>query len=166
VEQLLDELELRDLASARPDSLSGGERQRVALARALALEPALLLLDEPFAAIDRVGRGQLRALLKEVLQRRETSAVLVTHSVGEAMALGDRVVRYERGRTVASGTAREVLGDSLLRLEGVITETRTEPDSGRRSVALDGARLEASGELLAGDPGERVAVDIPLDSDS
>ena len=151
----------QSLADASTDSLSGGERQRVALARALVVEPELLLLDEPFAAIDRVGRGQLRRLLKEVLERRKTSAVLVTHSVGEALALGDWLVRYERGRTVAAGSPRDVLRDSIVRLEGTVGESVALPEEGRSGVRLTSARLEGPTELLGGELGERIVLDVP-----
>jgi len=161
VDQLLEELEIQSLADASTDSLSGGERQRVALARALVVEPELLLLDEPFAAIDRVGRGQLRRLLKEVLERRKTSAVLVTHSVGEALALGDWLVRYERGRTVAAGSPRDVLRDSIVRLEGTVGESVALPEEGRSGVRLTSARLEGPTELLGGELGERIVLDVP-----
>lgn len=162
VEQLLEELELQSLADARPQSLSGGERQRVALARALAVEPDLLLLDEPFAAIDRVGRAQLRRLLRGVLERRRTSAVLVTHSVGEALALGDWLVRYQRGRTVASGLPRDVLSDSYLRLEGTIGEALVLPGEGRSGVSLTDGRLEGPADMLVGGQlGERIVLDVP-----
>jgi molybdate transport system ATP-binding protein len=110
---LLDELGLRDLASARPGSLSGGERQRVALGRALAVEPRLLLLDEPFASIDHEGRDALHTLLRAVIVRRGVPAVLVTHDVAEALALGDRLVRFERGKTIAAGDPRELLAHRM-----------------------------------------------------
>ena len=118
VARLLDELELTGLAEARPGALSGGERQRVALARALAVEPALLLLDEPFAAIDRDGRRRLRVALAETLARHKMPAVLVTHDPAEALELADTVVRYERGRTVASGPPEDVVPGGRLLLEG------------------------------------------------
>jgi molybdate transport system ATP-binding protein len=161
VDQLLEELELQSLADASPDSLSGGERQRVALARALVVEPELLLLDEPFAAIDPVGRGQLRRLLKAVLERRKTSAVLVTHSVGESFALGDWLVRYERGRTVAAGPPCDVLRDSVVRLEGTIGESVALAEEGRSGVRLTSARLEGPTELLGGELGDRIVLDVP-----
>lgn len=110
VEQLIDELGLSHLSDAMPASLSGGERQRVALARALAVRPRLLALDEPFASIDHEGRDSLHAVLKAVLARYGTPAVFVTHDPSEALEIGDRMVRFERGKTVASGTPRELLG--------------------------------------------------------
>ncbi|UQA58828.1 ATP-binding cassette domain-containing protein [Polyangium aurulentum] len=107
---LLDELGIAHLASARVGSLSGGERQRVALGRALAARPRLLLLDEPFSALDRAAREELGRKLREALDRRGLSAVLVTHDPDEAAALGDRVVRFERGRGVVALAAGEMFG--------------------------------------------------------
>jgi molybdate transport system ATP-binding protein len=112
---LLDELGIAHLAKARVGSLSGGERQRVALGRALAARPRLLLLDEPFSALDRVAREELGRKLREALGRRGLSAVLVTHDPDEAAALGDRVVRFERGRSVEAVTPAEMFGASVRR---------------------------------------------------
>ena len=109
IAELMQELGVFELRGARPDSLSGGERQRVALARALAIKPKLLLLDEPFAFIDPTGRKELRNLLLNSLRRRGISALLVTHSRDEALAMGNRVVLYERGRTLAQGSPALVL---------------------------------------------------------
>jgi len=106
----LVELGIAHLASAYPESLSGGERQRVALARALAVEPRLLLLDEPFASIDEDGAAALRDVVREVIRRHHVPAVLVTHDVDEAIALGDRLVRFARGKTAEAGDPRAMLG--------------------------------------------------------
>jgi molybdate transport system ATP-binding protein len=100
IHALLDELGLRSLARAAVTSLSGGERQRVALARALAPEPRLILLDEPFNALDEVARLDLGRTLRATLRRYRTPAVLVTHDRREAAELGDELVVFERGRTV------------------------------------------------------------------
>jgi molybdate transport system ATP-binding protein len=96
---LLEELGMARRAHARPGDLSGGERQKVALARALAVEPQLLLLDEPFASIDRAGREALRKTLHDVLARRRTPTVLVTHDPLEAIDMGDRLLPLEGGRS-------------------------------------------------------------------
>jgi ABC-type sulfate/molybdate transport systems ATPase subunit len=106
----LDELGIAHLARARPASLSGGERQRVALARALAVEPRLLLLDEPFASVDDEGCQALRVVVRDVIRRHRIPAVLVTHDADEAVALGDRLVRFVRGKTVGAGAPRAMLG--------------------------------------------------------
>jgi molybdate transport system ATP-binding protein len=99
---LLEELGIAHRAHARPDDLSGGERQRVALARALAVEPRLLLLDEPFASIDRDGRAALGKMLREVLARRKTPAVLVTHDMTEATEMGTVLVPLREGKSGAA----------------------------------------------------------------
>ncbi|MGZ8565766.1 MAG: ABC transporter ATP-binding protein [Actinomycetota bacterium] len=93
---------------AKPAELSGGERQRVALARALAPDPRLLLLDEPLAAVDVSARGDLRALLREVVASFEGPCVLVVHDPVDALTLADRVAILERGELVQVGTADEV----------------------------------------------------------
>jgi molybdate transport system ATP-binding protein len=104
---LLEELGIAHRARARPDELSGGERQRVALARALASSPRLLLLDEPFASIDRAGRTALREMLRGILSRRRTPAVLVTHDEVEAKELGDWLVPMHDGTGEAAVRPRE-----------------------------------------------------------
>ena len=148
---LLEELEIAALARSRPDSLSGGERQRVALARALAVEPQLLLLDEPFASIDRRGRRALWTLLRGALARHDTPAVLVTHDPEEALALGTRVARFERGRTLGSGTPGEVLGgDAPLRVRARADGTAKDAGGGRATLALREAELEGPARWVEG----------------
>jgi len=100
LKSLMEELGIASLAQAMPAQLSGGERQRVALARALAVRPRLLLLDEPFASIDYAGRQAMYPVLKSLLERHNTPALLVTHDPEEARAMGDQVIPFERGRTL------------------------------------------------------------------
>jgi len=92
----------------RPASLSGGQQQRVALARALAFGPSLLMLDEPFANLDRLLRERLREELKQVQRRAGTTTILVTHDREEALALGDRIAIMHRGKLLQLGTPEEV----------------------------------------------------------
>jgi molybdate transport system ATP-binding protein len=106
---LLEEVGLASRAHARPDELSGGERQRVALARALAVAPQLLLLDEPFASIDRAGRAALGKTLRDVLAARRTPAVLVTHDPIEAKEMGDWLLPIENGRARQAVRPADVL---------------------------------------------------------
>ena len=101
---LLDRVGVGHLARRRPRTFSGGEAQRVALARALARAPRLILLDEPFSALDRELRAQLIALVRELVAELGVPLVHVTHSVGEARRLADQVGRIERGKVVAVGT--------------------------------------------------------------
>lgn len=103
----LDRLGVRELADRRPHQISGGQAQRVALARALAAEPALLLLDEPMAALDVDVVRDLRPLLREVTAGRST--VLVTHDPLDALLLADRVVILDGGRLVEQGPVGDVL---------------------------------------------------------
>ncbi len=104
----LERVGLGDQLAAKPRSLSGGQAQRVALARALATEPALLLLDEPLAALDAATRLQVRAELARHLGEFTGHTVLVTHDPLDAMILADRLVIIENGRVVQEGVPREV----------------------------------------------------------
>ena len=94
----LDRVGLADKATVWPATLSGGQRQRVALARALVSEPRLLLLDEPLGALDALTRLEMQELIDEVWRAQGFTAVLVTHDVGEAVHLADRVVVLDHGR--------------------------------------------------------------------
>jgi molybdate transport system ATP-binding protein len=106
---LLHKLGVGHLATRRPRTFSGGEAQRVALARALARSPEVVLLDEPFSALDRDLRAQMIGLVREVVANLGVPVVHVTHSVGEARQLADQVVRIEKGKIVARGAPAEVL---------------------------------------------------------
>lgn len=106
---LIDLLQLGPLTERRPSGLSGGERQRVALARAIAPEPHLLLLDEPFSALDAELRGELETELHSLARRLALPMVLVTHSRATALSLADTVVCLEGGKIRAIGRAGSVL---------------------------------------------------------
>ncbi len=107
--ELLARVRLDGLAERRPAQLSGGQQQRVALARALAREPQVLLLDEPFSAVDLATRLNLYAELAELRRSLAIPIVLVTHDLHEAQRLADRLAVLERGTVVASGPLDEVL---------------------------------------------------------
>jgi sulfonate transport system ATP-binding protein len=97
-EAALGEVGLADHARAWPVTLSGGEAQRVALARALVREPQLMLLDEPFGALDALTRTRMHALLQDLCERHQPAVLLVTHDVDEAITLADRALVLSGGR--------------------------------------------------------------------
>lgn len=111
--RLAAELGISSLLERRPKTLSGGERQRVALARALALEPEVILLDEPVTALDPGRRRSLYALLRRLHEERGLTVVHVTHDLAEARTLATRVVVLVNGRVVKEGSAEAVLGASI-----------------------------------------------------
>ena len=148
---------------ARPArTLSGGEAQRVALARALVLEPELLLLDEPFSALDQPTRESLIQDLRGVLHADRVTTVLVTHHRGEALALGDRLAVMIGGRILQIGPAGEVFRapavEAVARFVGLETILEARVVEAGRS----GAVVEAAGRRLlveaSATPGERVLV--------
>jgi molybdate transport system ATP-binding protein len=161
VRALMVELGINHLATARPAGLSGGERQRVALARALAVQPRLLLLDEPFASIDHDGRTGLRSLLREVLTRHSTPAVFVTHSAEEALVLGDTLVRFERGRTAETGAPAALLRQSHhVMLTGHAFGPEEPLADGRAQLTLNTATVAAPRELLRPDTDGVLRLDL------
>src|SRR5712691_5059008 len=98
VTELLELVQLEGLAKRYPSQLSGGQRQRMGLARALAVDPTVLLLDEPFGALDARVRTELRAWLRRLHDETHTTTVIVTHDQEEAMDVADEVVVMNRGR--------------------------------------------------------------------
>lgn len=108
IRELFERLGLAGLEGRRPAQLSGGQQQRVALARALAREPRVLLLDEPFSAVDASARQALYRELAALRETLSTPMVLVTHDLGEARRLADRVVILDAGKTLQTGTPAHV----------------------------------------------------------
>ena len=108
VERLLDLVQLRWLADRYPSQLSGGQRQRIALARALAIEPRVLLLDEPFGALDAKVRKELRRWLRNLHDDIHATSVFVTHDQEEALEVADRVVVMDKGKIEQIGAPRDV----------------------------------------------------------
>src|SRR5208282_5881170 len=108
VGELLELIQLGRWANQYPSQLSGGQRQRVALARALAIEPSVLLLDEPFGALDAKVRQELRRWLRTLHAKIAVTSVLVTHDQEEALEVADRIVIMNQGRIEQTGTHDEV----------------------------------------------------------
>jgi len=108
VAEKVELVELRGMEGRRPDQLSGGQRQRVALARSLVLEPKILLLDEPLAALDRKLRKEMQVELKRIQQEVGTTFLNVTHDQKEALSLSDRIAVMNAGKFLQIGTPDEI----------------------------------------------------------
>jgi osmoprotectant transport system ATP-binding protein len=112
VAELLELIKLpyKDYASQYPDQLSGGQQQRVGVARALAADPAYLLMDEPFGALDALTRDQLQQELLRIKSEIKKTIIFVTHDIFEALMLGDRIAVMHEGRIEQCGRKEEILG--------------------------------------------------------
>jgi sulfate transport system ATP-binding protein len=147
VEELLALIQLQGLGQRYPPQLSGGQRQRVALARALAARPAVLLLDEPFGALDARVRQELRQWVRRLHEEIHVTSVFVTHDQEEAMELADRVVILNQGRIEQVGTPDEVYhhpaNPFVMRFLGQVNLFHGRVEDGR--FMLGGAALPAAG---------------------
>jgi osmoprotectant transport system ATP-binding protein len=103
-----------------PDELSGGQRQRVGVARALASDPPVLLMDEPFGALDPLTRSDLHAEFRRIQARLRKTVILVTHDMGEAFAIADRIGVLDEGRLVASGEPLQIAASSDRRVRQLL----------------------------------------------
>jgi molybdate transport system ATP-binding protein len=168
VRELLELLHVAGLAARRPAQLSVGQQQRVALARALAPEPKLLILDEPFSALDETLRRELRRELRALRDRTGIPMVLVSHDLADVLALADRVIVIEHGRVVSEGSPMDVLaprqaGGPLSRLlevenvfEGTVIEASQE--TGVMRLEVSGVRIVVPYGALT--PGVRARVGL------
>ena len=148
----LDRLGIAEYAEARPRVLSGGQAQRVALARALAIDPRLLLLDEPLAALDASARGDVRRDLKRHLASFAGIRIVITHDPLEAIALADRLVILERGHVVQTGTPAEVTQRPRSRYVADLVGVNLFRGTARAGqVALSGGAVVQSAESIDGD---------------
>ncbi|GAA2940296.1 MULTISPECIES: ATP-binding cassette domain-containing protein [Glutamicibacter] len=119
----IERLGLQEIATHRPEALSGGQRQRIALARALAARPKILLIDEPFASLDVEAAMDMRSLVREELARTATSAIVVSHSAADTLALADDLLVLERGKIIQRGTVAEVFADPANRFVRAVVAT-------------------------------------------
>ncbi len=181
VGQLLKLVQLEGLAKRYPSQLSGGQRQRMGLARALAIDPSVLLLDEPFGALDARVRAELREWLRRLHDETHTTTVIVTHDQEEAMEVADEVAVMSQGRIEQVGPPREVyeqpenefvmtfvgqahrIGDAFVRPHDL--EVALEPNGETREVMIErivhfgfSVRLD-----LVDDDGERLSMQTTRD---
>jgi sulfate transport system ATP-binding protein len=147
VQRLLDLVQLGSLGDRHPAQLSGGQRQRIALARALAIEPRILLLDEPFGALDAKVRKELRRWLRQLHEEIHVTSVFVTHDQEEALELADRVIVLDKGRVQQVGTPEEVYErPQTAFVQHFIGESLAVP------VTIDSGSVRFAGRKLALDP--------------
>jgi osmoprotectant transport system ATP-binding protein len=120
--ELLDAVGLDPASFAQryPHQLSGGQRQRVGLARALAAEPEILLMDEPFGALDPLTRSEMQDMLRDLLARLRKTVLMVTHDLDEALYLGDRIVLLNEGKVIANLQPDEFMASSEPEIEDYI----------------------------------------------
>jgi molybdate transport system ATP-binding protein len=149
-------LGLGGLEQRMPGALSGGDRQRVALARALAADPRVLLLDEPFGALDVSTRGAVRSELRSALARSGLPAVVVTHDPVDALALGDRIAVLEAGRISQVGSRESLLAEPrtpfVAELAGLnLFRAELEPGTGLRAARTGPLVFQVLADGLAGD---------------
>ena len=166
VHEALALVKLSGLADRAPRQLSGGQQQRVALARALVIRPKVLLLDEPFSALDKNLRGAMQVELKEIQRRLGVTTVFVTHDQGEALSLSDRIVVMSAGRIRQIGTPDQIYRHPQDRfVAGFIGDVnllpgRIEARAGERvTVAIRDLRREVEATAL-GDCETGAAVDV------
>jgi len=151
------------IAARYPRQLSGGQRQRIGVARALAADPPVMLMDEPFGAIDPIARGRLQDEFKEILRRVRKTVVIVTHDLDEAIKMGDTVAILKEGRLVQHDTPDAILArpsdafveafvgpDRALRRLGLLTveDVMTAP-TGADGIAADGITIATLRDALA-----------------
>jgi tungstate transport system ATP-binding protein len=158
VQAWLTRLGIAHLARRQARTLSGGEAQRTSLARAFAIQPDVLLLDEPFAALDPLTRDELLTVLQSLLHRGGVTTVFVTHDRDEALRLGDRIAVMMDGRIPQVGRPSEVFGrpvsEEVARFVGVETILPgrvTGERSGLLTVEVDGTKIEALGRVSVGE---------------
>ncbi|MBV8940851.1 MAG: ATP-binding cassette domain-containing protein, partial [Solirubrobacterales bacterium] len=146
---LLERVGIAHLAGARPSQLSGGERQRAALARALAREPRVLLLDEPFGALDTITRQEVRDQLADLLNTLRLPALVVTHSFDDAIVLARRIGVLDRGRLVQLASAAELTQSPATARVAALTGANVLDGTATPSATGSMIRLTTGGELAS-----------------
>jgi len=145
VSELLEKLHLsKDYLSAYPNELSGGQQQRVGLARALVADPPVLLMDEPFGALDNVTKAKIHAEFKALDELKKKTIIMVTHDVQEAFELGDRICLMDAGKIVQQGTPTELLFKPINKfVREFLEEQRLQLEL--KSVTLHDVQIDVNG---------------------
>jgi molybdate transport system ATP-binding protein len=166
---ILESFRIPHLSSRRPGQISGGERQRVALARALVIDPAILLLDEPLAALDAATKSKIVEDLRAWNHQHQIPVVYVTHSRDEVFALGERAIVLEKGRVIAQGTPHEVMSapqqETVAQLVGFenifdATVVALQENRGTMACRLAGGIVELETPLVRAEVGSALRVGI------
>ena len=174
VAEMLRWVQLEAMAERSPRALSGGQQQRVALARAMAIEPDVLLLDEPFSALDAKLRTQMRTEIRELQQDAKITSVFVTHDQEEAMAIADRIGVMSHGKLEQLGSAEDLYKRPVSRfvatfigkcnlLEGRVTEPGRFQLANGRACGFSGQHAVGTGALCFRPEHARVATAAPAD---
>lgn len=149
VETLLKQFGLVDFRDRFPRQLSGGQQQKVAIATALAIEPEVLLLDEPFSSLDTIQKHQLISELGELLQVMETTVVFVTHDLDDALRLTDQVLILQKGKVIQKGNSRELCESPKTRyVARLFSPINLIPDRMNSFLRPNDMRLRSKGGLL------------------
>ncbi len=166
-ESLLHLLGLEDLETAMPATLSGGQAQRVAIGRALMLEPAMILWDEPFSALDHMFREDMRQLVKSVQKRLQIPMVFVTHDLDEAYQLADTMAIMDQGKFLQVGTRDQVFGDPnaartarMLGFSNMVSGVISQEGHDQVGVDIDGVQVKGLGQCASFKKGQEVMVGI------
>jgi molybdate transport system ATP-binding protein len=166
---ILESFRIANLRSRRPGQISGGERQRVALARALVIDPRILLLDEPLAALDAATKSKILEDLRAWNHEHRIPVVYVTHSREEVFALGEQVIMLDKGRAIAQGTPHEVMTvprqETVAQLAGFenifdATVNAAHEERGTMVCQLAGSKIELETPLVRAEVGSTLKIAI------
>ena len=165
VVEMLALIHLEQKGNSYPHQLSGGQQQRVALARALAIQPQVLLLDEPLSALDAKIRVQLRAEIRAIQRKLGITAIYVTHDQEEALSISDRIVVMYEGKIEQVGTPFEIYNFPqtafVANFVGTLNTAKAEVvDPTKKLIRIDGVQLETSEELADMHSGDKVTIAI------
>ena len=160
ISELMEKLHLStEYLSAYPNQLSGGQQQRVGLARALMADPPVLLMDEPFGALDNVTRSNIQAEFKELDELKRKTIIMVTHDVKEAFELGDRICLMDKGKIIQNGTPSELLFKPANNfVKGFLKDQRLQ-------LEFMAIRIKDLWDLLPGTKKDAKATTLSADSD-